>query len=318
MKAAVLERYGATPVYREYEEPTPAEGRAVVDVSAAGMNPVELFLASGRFYEAFSQLPAVVGREGVGFLDGARGYFPSCLSPFGAMAQRTLIDPARFVRLSDDVDDGTAVALGTSGVAAWVPFTGSAGMRAGESVLVLGASGVVGQLALQVARILRAGRVVAASRSEQGLARATALGADATVSLADLDGLTARLNEASGGEGFDVVLDLLWDAPAMHAISTMRPGGRLVQVGSSAGQRMPLDAAQIRSRNLSVIGFSGAAIGKEAWADAFRSLIKHACRGELSVEVERVKLADVATAWARQAAGPRRKLVVIPDAVSGR
>src|SRR5439155_13163390 len=184
VRAAVLEEYG-TPGAGDFQEPVAGKGQAVVEVRAAGLNPVDVAISAGRFYAGKPPLPCVAGREGVGILDGRRLYFDAPVLPFGSMAERSLIDPASTYPVPDELDDGVAVALGIAGLAAWLALTWRAALQAGEHVLVLGASGVVGQIAVQGARILGAGRVVAAARSAQELQRSLALGADCTVRLGE-------------------------------------------------------------------------------------------------------------------------------------
>src|SRR5580692_9094866 len=196
MRAAVLRAYGV-PVADSFEEPSPDRDQAVVDVLAAGLNPVDVAICAGRFYAGKPPLPSVAGREGVGRLDGQRVYFDAPVSPFGSMAERALVDPRSTYPVPDGVADGVAVALGISGLAAWLALTWRAQLKEGEHVLVLAASGVLGQIAVQAAKLLGAGRVVAAARSPEGLARCLELGADASVRLDDPDDLSVAL--AQGG-----------------------------------------------------------------------------------------------------------------------
>src|SRR3984957_20626192 len=157
MRAAVLRDYGV-PGAGEFEEPSAGSDQAIVEVLAAGLNPVDVAICAGRFYAGKPPLPSVAGREGVGMLDGARVYFDAPLAPFGSMAQRALIDPRASYPVPDGVADGVAVALGISGLAAWLALTWRAKLQPGEHVLVLAASGVLGQVAVQGATLLPGGR----------------------------------------------------------------------------------------------------------------------------------------------------------------
>src|ERR1700727_2380603 len=197
MRAAVLRQYG-TPEAGDFEEPVADAGeqQAVVEVLAAALNPVDVAICSGRFYAGPPPLPCVAVREGVGMLDGERVYFDLPLLPFGSMAERALIDRQGVYPVPDGVEDGVAVALGISGIAAWLALTWRAQLQPGEHVLVLAASGVLGQIAVQAEKLLGAARVVAAARSPEGLERCLALGADAAVRLDGSDGLAAALTEA--------------------------------------------------------------------------------------------------------------------------
>ena len=154
MRAAVLHEYGV-PRADEFQEPAAGpEQQAVVEVLAAGLNPVDVSICAGRFYGGRPPLPSVAGREGVGMLDGQRIYFDAPIAPFGSMAQRSLIDPRSAYAVPHGLADGVAVALGISGLAAWLALTWRARLKEGEHVLVFGASGVLGQIAVQAAKLL--------------------------------------------------------------------------------------------------------------------------------------------------------------------
>jgi NADPH:quinone reductase-like Zn-dependent oxidoreductase len=316
MHAAVLHEHGATPVYEEFEEPVAGAGQVVVEVALAGVNPVDVRNASGAYVSGPPPLPSVVGTEGVGRIaggDGRRVYFDAPIAPFGSFAERVLVGDGDPIELPEAIDDGVAAALGIAGLAGWLPLAWRAQLKPGETVLVLGATGVVGQLAAQSARLLGAGRVVAAGRDREMLARAAELGADATVDVSGLEGdaLTAAFRDAAGGE-VDVVHDPLWGAPAAAAIEALGVGGRLVQLGQSAGAEATLASASIRGRALDVRGYLNFLVPADVRRDAYRSLVDHAVAGRIAVEVERIPLADVADAWERVQASAHRKLVLEP------
>ena len=312
MRAAVIERFGEPPVVREADEPK-ADGANVIEVTAAPLNPVDLSIASGKFYAGPPPLPYVPGGEGIGHpISGrpaARVYFRAAL-PNGAFAERA-VTSGKTVPLPDQVSDGMAAALGTPGIAAYLAMTRRAQLQPGETVLVLGATGVLGSIAVQVARLIGAGRVIAAGRDDRGLARARELGADATVDLKQADGLTDRIREASGGQ-LQVVIDPIWGAPAMAALEAMSPLGRFVQLGQSAGADATLKSAILRGRYLSILGFTSFLVPWEEQAVAYRRLVDYAADGKIEVDVELLPLEAVADAWKRQASSPHRKLVLSP------
>jgi NADPH2:quinone reductase len=316
MQAAVLHAYGATPVYEPFEEPVAGPGQVVVEVSAAGVNPVDVRKAAGTFVSGPPPLPSVVGSEGVGRIAGEqrRVYFGSSVAPFGAFGERTLVGEQEPIELPDELDDGVAVGLGVSGLAAWLPLAWRARLRPGETVLVLGATGIVGRLAVQAARLLGAGRVVAAGRDPEMLERARELGADATVELgAGVEGeeLTAAFREAAGGD-VDVVHDPLWGAPAAAAVEALAVDGRLVQLGQSAGAEATFSSVPVRGRHLSVLGYMNYLVPPDVRRDAYRALVEHAVAGRIAVEVERMPLGQVGEAWERVQRSAHRKLVLVP------
>ena len=310
MRAAVLTEYGV-PHAGDFDEPVPSDGQAVVEVSAAGLNPVDVTISAGRFYAGKPPLPSVCGREGVGTLEGRRVYFDTPVAPFGSMAERSLIDPVSTYPVPDEVDDGVAVALGIAGLAAWLSLTWRAALKPGEHLLVLGASGVVGQLAVQAGRILGAGRVVAAARSASALERCLALGADRAVRLGEAEDLAAALSEAADGR-VDVILDPLFGEPFVAAIQAASFGARLVQMGASAGQQATVPSAPIRGKVLTIMGHTNFAAPAEVKRAAYERMAAAAAAGELDVETERIALERVQDAWARLEQGSHRKILVIP------
>src|ERR1700737_3429140 len=288
MRAAVIERYGEPPVLRDVLEPK-ADGAALVEVTAAPLNPVDLSIASGKFYAGSPPTPYVPGGEGIGRLlqngkAGPRVYFRAAL-PNGAMAERAIVSRDQTVPLPDSVPDGVAAALGTPGMAAYLGLTRRAELKAGETILILGASGVLGTIAVQVARLLGAGRVIAAARDERGLARAKELGADATVDLTQAAGLTDRIKEDSHGP-LNVVIDPIWGAPGVAAMEALSPFGRFVQLGASAGQEAVVKSGVVRGRYLSVLGYNTFVVPWEDQAAAYRTLVGYVGARQLKVEFE--------------------------------
>jgi NADPH2:quinone reductase len=211
----------------------------------------------------------------------------------------------------EGLDPAIAVALGIAGLAGWMALSWTAKLREGETVLVLGASGTVGLIAVQAARLLGAGRIVAAGRRAEALERAREAGADATVVLDDGDDLAAAFAEAGGG-GIDVIVDPLWGAPAEAAVKAANRFARHVALGQSAGAEATFTSAEVRGTPLSIVGHTNYAIPLQDRREAYERMAAHAAAGELSVDVERVPLDDVEAAWERQAAGPGAKLVVVP------
>jgi len=315
MRAAVIERYGEPPVLREVAEPN-AEGSTLVEVIAAALNPADLSIASGKFYTGPPPLPYVPGGEGVGRLlqngtAGPRVFFRAAM-PNGSLAERAMVSGGQTVALPDSVPDGMAAALGTPGIAAYLGLTRRAQLKAGETVLILAASGVLGGIAVQVARLLGAGRIVAGARDEHALARSRELGADATVDLKNTEGLTERIRDASGGQ-LHVVIDPVWGVPGVAALEAISPFGRFIQLGQAAGPEAVVKSAIVRGRYLSVLGHSNFVLPWEDQAAAYRALIDYAAAGNLTVEVEVLPLEAAPEAWKRQAGSPHRKLALSPQ-----
>jgi NADPH:quinone reductase-like Zn-dependent oxidoreductase len=310
VRAAVLHELGV-PRADDFREPTAGDGQAVVDVLAAGLNPVDVAICAGAFYAGPPPLPSVAGREGVGLLEGRRVYFDSPVLPFGSMAERALIDPSSAYDVPDAVQDGVAVALGISGLAAWLALTWRAELEPGEHVLVLAASGVLGQIAVQAAKLLGAARVVAAARSPEGLERCLSLGADAAVRLDGSQDLAGKFAEAAEGR-IDVVVDPLFGEPLSAAVEAASFRARLVTLGAGAGTQATLSSPAIRGKMLSIMGHANFAAPPDVKREAYRRLADAAAVRDIRVEVDPIDLERVAQAWERLAAGPHRKIVLVP------
>jgi NADPH:quinone reductase-like Zn-dependent oxidoreductase len=319
VKAAVLEGIGKTPKCEGFEEPEAGEGEALVRVLAASLKPVDRQLASGTHFASprEADLPLICGTDGVGTLeDGTRVFFGGCRRPFGAMAELTVVPRAFCFPLPPGMGDETAAALANPGVSAWLSLTHRAKLAGGESVLVLGATGVTGQLAVQIAKLLGAVRVVGVGRNERVLARLGDLGADATI---QLDQAPEALKEAylsEMGTGFDMILDYLWGEPTEALLAAITKSEfaetgketRLVQVGESAGATMRLPAAVLRSTAVTILGTAGIP-PREVLFDAMREVMKRGATGELRMETERVALAEVESVWKRAGQAGRRTVL---------
>jgi NADPH:quinone reductase-like Zn-dependent oxidoreductase len=319
MQAAVLRTLGKAPRCEEFLDPIPRDGEAIVTILAAALKPVDKQIANGTHYASPRELPAICGTDGLGRLsDGSRVFFGGARAPYGAMAQRTVVRRAFCFPVPDDIDDDVAAAVPNPGISAWLTLTHRAKLVAGENVLILGATGVTGGLAVRIAKLLGAGRVVAAGRNPEVLSKLLQQGADSTIRL-DLPAgeLAEAFVRETGDSGFQVVIDYVWGAPTetfLAAITRKEFASatkeiRLVQVGESAGPTISLPAAALRSTPLTILGTAGIP-SREVLADAMQRVMAHAARGELRVDTERVPLAEIEEAWERDPRG--RRLVVIP------
>lgn len=307
MRAAVLYEVGTTPVFADFREPQPDDEHEVLEVLLAGLNPVDLYIAAGLYGPV--ELPRVMGLEGIARRpDGSRVYFNGPPAPFGAMAQFAPVDPQALFEVPDGLDAGVAVALGIAGLAAWLPLTKRAQLEPGETVLVLGASGVVGQIGVQAARLLGAGRIVAAARHRPTLEKLLERGADEIVVLEG--DIAAALRSAAGNGGYDVVLDPLYGPSLEAALQATSQFARVVTVGASAGQTATIPVRELFGRRLS--GHNNSFAPLEDRRAAYDQMAKHALAGEIVIDVEKLSIADIETAWALQAKGPHHKLTIIP------
>ena len=317
MRAAVVSAVGTPPEPGSFDEPGRGDGTALVSVEAAALNPVEVRVALGR-HPRRAEPPYVPGLEGAGTVLESTRYAPGTPVRFetaglpgfgiqGTLAELAAVPEQSLVELPERVASDLAAAVGVVGITALLALERAAPVR-GARVLVVGATGAVGQIAVQLARAMGAARVVGAGRSAESLERVRQLGADEVVGL-DSGDLARAFEDAAGGR-LDVVIDPLWGEPAMASLHALAPEGRLVNVGQSAGTdvRLPLD--QVRDRQGAIHAISSGWTGLERKAAAYRTLLEHILAGRLAVDRELVPLDGVAAAWTEQDASPGRKLVI--------
>jgi NADPH2:quinone reductase len=319
MKAAVLRAFGHTPRCEDFADPHPAEGEVLVRVKAASLKNVDKMIASGSHYDRLPDLPCVCGIDGVGLLDdGTRVYCGGARPPYGMMAERTVVSRQWCLPVPEPIDDLTAAAMPNPGVSAWLSLVWRAKLQPGEKVLVLGATGVAGQLAVQIARHIGAERVVAAGRNRRVLAKLGDLGADATIALDLTDSeLTAAFIREIDSKGFDVVIDYVWghptevlvDAITRHDIKAAASRTRLVEIGEMAGPTIALPAAALRSSGLELYGGGGGSVPHQAIFEAFPKIWALAAEGKLRITTLPVPLADVEAAWQRRDLDGRRVVI---------
>lgn len=311
MRAAVVNLLGQAPKYQEFRDPEPAEGEALLQVRAAGLHPIVKALAAGAHYAAGGELPAIPGVDGVGVLpDGRRVYFGMVRRPWGTMAERAAALPRNCVPLPDGLGDAEAAAIANPGMSAWVSMKERAGLQAGETVLILGATGVAGQLAAQTARMLGAGRVIGVGRNVDALKDADV---DAVVALGDGDDSVLEAFTREAEAGIDVVIDYLWGRPTELLLEALAKGfkatatkrTRLVEVGTSAGPTITLPGATLRSIDLLICGSGFGAARLDVIFAAIPILFEAAASGRLTIDVDKVPLADVESAWNRGERGRR-------------
>ena len=312
MRAALVREVGAFAEVGDVAEPA-AE---TIEVLAASINPIDLAVSRGILATGHPELPYVPGCEAVGRTADGRLVWISGGSlgrtSQGAIAERASVGDSHVIDVPDGADPVLAAGLGIAGMAGWLPLAWRAPLRGGENVLVLGATGSVGLVAVQTAKLLGAARVVAAGRSAAGLERATQHGADATLRLDEVDDLVAAFKDAFGGEGPSYVFDPLWGEPAAAAVQAAVPHATIVNLGQSAGATSELASAAVRFKNLSILGHTNFLVPPDELAKQYRRLVSYAVAGDIRLDVERVPLDSVADAWRRQAEGAGTKLVVVP------
>jgi NADPH:quinone reductase len=327
MQAAVIETPGQPPNVVDRERPPrPEQNQVMIDVTAAPITPLDVFCASGKSYFGVPGTPYVPGVQGVGVVGQGNASIGSGRSVWfatqagmrpgdGSMCAAVTADEGDVVPLPDGADPVLVGALGLSAVAAWMGMTWRGELAAGEQVLILGAGGVVGQAAVQLARVAGARRVVAAARSAAARERATRAGPDALVHLedsADLDQITDAIRAQCDGP-LDLVVDPLFGLPAVAAMRVLRPHGRLVNIGGAAAPTATFDSATLRGSSLRVLGYTNNELDPQQRNDALLRVVAELVAGRLTVDHEAVPLADATAAWTRQVDGRAAgRIVLVP------
>jgi NADPH:quinone reductase-like Zn-dependent oxidoreductase len=259
----------------------------------------------------------IPGVDGVGRLpDGQRIYFVVPDDTWGSMAERAVVDPRRTIPLPDNADVAKIAAAMNPAMSSWVALRRRVPLQAGQSVLVLGATGNAGAMAIQVAKRLGAGRVVGAGRSLARLAELPAIGADEVVALDDDREATAERLAKAAAE-VDIVIDYLWGEPAaltmMALVKARADQSRLlewIQIGAMAGPTIELPSVALRSANLRIQGNGQGAVSPRGYLAELPSLVDEIDAGTIKVAVHAVPLADVESAWnAPEAPGVRTVLL---------
>lgn len=319
MNAAVVESFSAPPRYRSFIDPVAGDGEVLVKVTAAGLHPIVRALASGTHYGSTGELPFVPGVDGVGRLeDGTRVYFGSSRSPFGTFAELSVARRDLIISLPDTLDDSVAAATSNPGMSSWVALKMRAKFVSGESVLILGATGSAGKLAIQIAKRLGARHVVAVGR-DVDVDALKQLGADSVISLSqDHDALVAALRREWTDTGVDVVLDYLWGQPAEAVLEAIARKGllqsaprvRYIQIGGSAGPTITLPAATLRSSGLEILGSGFGSASMTEIRKAVGEFFAESARQPFREEIRVAPLSQVEPLWA--ASGDRARLVFQP------
>jgi NADPH:quinone reductase-like Zn-dependent oxidoreductase len=317
VKAAIVRELGRPPSYGDFEDPTVRPGETMVSVTAAAVSPLVRSRASGEHYTAGASLPFVPGIDGVGrTADGRRVFFAFPRPPFGSLAALVPVASHHLVDLPDDLDDVTAAAAANPGMSCWVPLTQLAPVRSGESVLVNGATGTAGRMAVQVAKFLGASKVIATGRDETKLRELSGLGADILLPLrppmeAFRDAVRTVAREARVG----VVLDYLWGPSAEAILAGLQgpdaPRGasrvRFVQVGNMAGPTISLASTTLRSSGVEILGSGLGSSTLESLFVGMSQFLQTFPKARFQVVTEAHPLSEVERAW--ESVAPEKRLV---------
>jgi NADPH:quinone reductase-like Zn-dependent oxidoreductase len=317
MKAAIVVEAGQPPVYGDFRDPVSAPGQSLIRVSASSISHVTKARASGTHYSSEGALPFVPGIDGTGIAeDGRRVYFLLPEKPFGGMAEFCVVDDRRWFAIPDSLSEDSAAAMAIPGMSSWAALVDRANLRAGETVLVNGATGTSGRLAIQIARHLGATKVIATGRQTRSFDDLRRLGADVTVPLIDDSEALEKAFKHEFHQGVDVVLDYLWGMSAETLITAAAKAGaeavpiRFVQIGSISGTNINLPGAALRSSALQLMGSGIGSVPFPRLLNAIHGVLEAAPSAGFKIATRRVPLAEVTSAWA--AGDTDSRIVLIP------
>jgi NADPH:quinone reductase-like Zn-dependent oxidoreductase len=318
MKAAIVTAAGKTPIYGDFETPVAKEGEELIAVRAAALSNLTKMRASGAHYSSSGVFPAIAGTDGVGVTrDGRRVYFAMPETPFGSLAEFCPISTRRCVEIPSTVDDVTAAAIANPGMSAWAALVDRARLVAGETVMVNGATGTAGRIAVQLAKYLGAAKVIATGRNAQELDELKPIGADVVIPFALDAGNPAGAQDyedalkQSFSAGIDVVIDYLWGASAKTTIVALaktiddRPA-RFVHVGGASGaESIELPGAALRAAAITLMGSGIGSVSRAVLVEGIRKVFEAVEPAGLKIATKVVALADVEKVWAGASGKPR-------------
>jgi NADPH:quinone reductase-like Zn-dependent oxidoreductase len=311
MKAAIVPQPGRAPVYGDLTEPAPVAGESPIAVTAAALSPVVKARASGTHYSSSGGFPIGVGIDGVGRLDdGSRVHFFLPRAPYGSMAEKVVVPSSHCTIVPDGLDDITAAAIAIPGMSSWVALKERANFTAGETVIVNGANGTSGRLAVQVAKYLGAKKIVATGRQAATLQSIKALGADETILLNEnRDAMENAFKEQFAG-GVDVVLDYLWGQSAESLLIAGSRAGtdkpiRFIQIGTASGANITLSGAILRSTAIELKGSGLGSVPVHHIVRGIEEVLHAAVDGCFEMAIKPVPLSQVEQAWSSDAYMPR-------------
>jgi NADPH2:quinone reductase len=322
MQALYVETIGQPARVSDIPSPTRGEGYALLRVLAAPLNPADIAIAAGRMFAGHPPPPYVPGLEVVGEViesdrhpSGTLAF--ACLdglgvSRDGACAEYALAHDHQLIVIPRGTDHIVAAAAGTASLAGWIPLSWRVPVQSDDTVLVLGATGTVGLVAVQTAKVLGARRVIAVGRDARRLDLALSLGADSVIALDDPRGLVDAIRAALHPAGPTLIFDSLWGEPLVAALQAAAHGARVVNLGQSASPDALIPSALIRGKDIDLLGYTNFTVPFSVLTESYLTLLRHITDGEISVNTETHPLRTAGTAWQRQMEGPGAKLIVCP------
>lgn len=321
MKAAVLEQLGTTPIFKDFEEPKASENELIINIKAASIKNLDKLRASGTHYASYKEVPVVVGIDGVGILEDGTWVYAQGIT--GTIAEKAIISADRYTILPKNIDIALAAALPNAVLGATMALKSRAKMKRGNVVLINGATGVTGKIAVQVAKHYGAEKVIVTGRNQEILEELKSLGADVAISLQQNDeDVISNIKNIHQESPIDIVLDYIWGHPIEMILKALKGGGissfthpvKIVTVGDMAGKTITLDSATLRSSDIEILGSGLGSLSKQDIEDFDSNILPEmfqvAANGEVKMDVVTFPLKDIEKAWHHNESGKRTVVLV--------
>ena len=320
MKAAVIYKKGDLPQYADVDEPVISnEDELLITMKAAAIKHIDKSVAGGKHYSSEDKKNArVIGGDGVGVLkDGTRVF---AMGVTGMIAEKAVIEKNRMIKLPNGIDDNIAAALPNAVAGSAMALRFRAAMKKGEIVLINGATGFTGKIAVQIAKHYGAKKIFVTGRNEKSLQSLLSLGADEAISVKQSDeNFAAQIKAIHNSTPIDVIIDYLWGQTAELILSSLKGKGtfthrtRFVSIGAVTGDKIQLSAEVLRSVNLQLSGSGLGSWTKDEMQELFSEIIPEmfqlAADNKLKVETVNVNLKDIEKLWEMEVPDGKRLVV---------
>lgn len=323
MKAAVVFEKGSTPQYADFPDPEISnENEVLVTVKAASIKNLDKARASGKHYSAENKVhqPTVVGSDGVGYLeDGSKVYF---FSKKGTVAEKAVANPQMMVPIPEGLDFSIAAALPNAVMGSAMALKFKAGIQPGNVVLVNGATGITGRIAVQIAKVYGASKIIVTGRNEESLQALRELGADEVVSLRlNEEDFKKKIKEIHSKSPIDIVIDYIWGHSVEMILSAFKGDGtfshktKLITIGGMSGDAVQLSSQILRATDIQISGSGLGSWTKEESALLFSEIIpamfQAALEGKIKIETENVDIKNIEAVWNAEIQTGKRLVVRI-------
>lgn len=323
MKAAVITQLGELPKYTDFPAPKVLNNdQLLMDVKVTAVKNLDKIRASGKHYASHKELPAVVGMDGVGNLEDGTRIYAHGIS--GMIAEKAIVDKNRFTKIPDQLDFKVAAALPNAVLGAAMAIKVRGKIKSGQNILINGATGVTGQLAVQIAKHYGAKNIIATGRNLENLEKVKSYGANKIISLnQDDQAILNQIKEIHNATPIDLVIDYLWGKPIELIINAVKGGGlnnftknvRIVTVGSMAGENINLSSGVLRSSAIEIMGSGFGSLSQDDLKNYDRNILPEmfqlAADGTLNIEVVEGSIRDIESLWNQKIAPGKRLVIVI-------